>query len=120
MYVYATLYVLCICYAMWTDATSLTIPNMVSILLVALFLPFSYQALDGENVLGHAGIAAMVFVITLIFYAVGWMGGGDVKFMSATSLWMGPALILPFLFHVALIGALVAILILLIRKYADL
>ncbi|MGI9421821.1 MAG: hypothetical protein ACR2PA_01350, partial [Hyphomicrobiaceae bacterium] len=49
-----------------------------------------------------------------------WMGGGDVKFMSATSLWMGPALILPFLFHVALIGALVAILILLIRKYADL
>ena len=120
MYVYLTLYVLCICYAMWTDATSLTIPNVVSIVLVALFLPFSYMTMDIDAFLGHGGIAAVVFAIALIFYAFGWMGGGDVKFMSAASLWVGPGLILQFLFNLALIGALVAILILLTRKYADL
>lgn len=120
MYVYLCLYALCICYAMWTDLTRLLIPNAVSIVLLALFVPFAAFTLEAVPVLYHVGIALAVFVVTLVFHALGWMGAGDVKFMTATSVWMGPDLISGFVLSMGLLGALMAVFILMTRRYADL
>ena len=120
MYVYLVLYVLCICYAMWTDLTRLLIPNLVSIVLLALFVPFAVFSFEPMLILQHVGVALAVFVVTVTFYALGWMGAGDVKFMTAASVWMGPSLILNFIVHMGLLGAIFAVFILLTRKYADL
>ncbi|MEM9355954.1 MAG: prepilin peptidase [Pseudomonadota bacterium] len=120
MYVYFVLYVLCICYGMWTDLTRLLIPNIVSIVLLALFVPYAVFNFEPMLILHHIGIALAVFAVTVTFYVFGWMGAGDVKFMTATSVWMGPSLILTFLVQMGLLGAVFAVFILLTRKYADL
>ena len=112
-------YALSIAYAMWTDATSLTIPNWVSIVLLAAFAAFAILNLDLSTSLWHVAIAVIVFVVTFAFYALGWMGAGDVKFMTATSIWMGSGLILSYVFNVALLGALAAILLIVVRAFAD-
>ncbi len=37
----------------------------------------------------HVGAAAVVLVVTFIFFARGWIGGGDAKLAAATALWLG-------------------------------
>ena len=119
MIVILSVYALSIAYAMWTDATTLTIPNWVSIILVFAFIAFAIMNLDVTTALWHVGIAAIVFVVTFFFYALGWMGAGDVKFVSATSIWMGQALILDYVLNVALLGAAAAIFLIVVRVFAD-
>ena len=83
-------YAMCVCYAMWSDASSFKIPNMVSVVLVA----------------------------ALLLYALGAMGSGDVKMIAAVSLWMGTNVILEFLVLMTMLGAAIAVGIIVIRKYA--
>ncbi|MEM5581215.1 MULTISPECIES: prepilin peptidase [unclassified Roseibium] len=73
-----------------SDLLTMTIQNRVSVLLVAGFaavaiaigLPLSDW---GVHVLGLLAVFAVCFA----FFAAGWMGGGDVKFISAIALWIG-------------------------------
>ena len=52
------------------------------------------------------------FGALFVFYAVGGIGGGDVKLMGAVGALLGVTHIVPLLFHTALIGAVMAILVL--------
>lgn len=38
----------------------------------------------------QVGIAAGSFLIFALMFAIGWMGGGDVKLLSALALWIQP------------------------------
>jgi prepilin peptidase CpaA len=53
-----------------------------------------------------AGLA--VLAAGLILFARGWMGGGDVKLMSAVALWCGPSLLASFAIVTGLVGAVIA------------
>lgn len=81
---FCVLYVLCVSTAIWTDVTSLLIPNWISILLVAGFVPFALMRMDPTALLHHFAVALAVFGVSLVFFILGWMGGGDVKFLTAT------------------------------------
>jgi prepilin peptidase CpaA len=116
---FCVLYVLCVCTAIWTDVTSLLIPNWVSVLLAVSFIPFALMHLGTSGLLQNFAIAAVVFGVCVVFFVVGWMGGGDVKFLTATSVWMGSDQILPFLFKIAIIGAAVALVLIYFRSYAN-
>ena len=37
----------------------------------------------------HVAAAALVLAVTFVFFARGWMGGGDAKLAAATALWLG-------------------------------
>ena len=73
-----------------SDVTSFTIPNRISLLLIASFFP---AALALGRPLGEIGIdlavggAALVAAIGM--FAAGWIGGGDAKLFAAVSLWWG-------------------------------
>ena len=108
-YVLITLYVGCISYAMWTDATRMIIPNEISIILALSFFLFAFLNLELIPTTFHIGVASVVFAITFSCYLMHWMGGGDVKLLSASSIWMGPDHILTFITHVALLGGLLAL-----------
>lgn len=120
VHLFLVLYVLCVCAAIWTDVTSLLIPNWISVLLVAGFIPFALTQIGVSEMLYHFAIALVVFGVCVVFFVVGWMGGGDVKFLTATSVWMGSAQILPFLFKIAIIGGVVALVLIFFRSYANL
>jgi prepilin peptidase CpaA len=90
-----------------SDLLTMTIQNRVSLLLMA---GFAIVALGTGLPLAGWGVHLLgllpVFLVCFGFFAAGWMGGGDVKFISAIALWIGftPELI-QFTLLVTLYGA---------------
>ncbi len=96
---------LAVIYGALTDLTSYRIPNVVPYGLVALFAVYVAFAWNALPVLHHVGIGVFVFIMCVIFWQLKWLGGGDVKFLGAAALWMGPTKILPFLILLSLSAA---------------
>lgn len=97
-----------IAWAMLSDVKSYTIPNRVSLALIAAFV--AYAALVRPPGLAwDAGIAAIVFAAGLGLFAAGLFGGGDVKLAGALALWVGSARMMDFLLLTALIGGVLAV-----------
>ncbi|MBN9668860.1 A24 family peptidase [Roseibium aggregatum] len=101
-----------------SDLLTMIIQNRVSILLVAGFCVLALASGMPLESWGMHGLAfAVVFVPCFAFFAAGWMGGGDVKFISAIALWIGftPELTL-FVFWVAVYGMLLTLALLYLKK----
>ena len=99
------------------DINSLTIPNWLNLALAGLFVPAAiFSGLPMEIIFGHvlAGLAA--FVIAFGLFAFRIFGGGDAKMIPAVMLWVGPSASLHFVFAMALIGGLCAVIIVLVRN----
>lgn len=112
--VFAAIFVLSVVYAIVTDIASLRIPNIVSIVLVLVFIP--YMLLGGtQTIWPHFAVAAAVFAVLFFSFAMGWLGAGDVKFASAVALWAGPQHGPPFLVYFAILGGLFALMLLVLR-----
>lgn len=99
------------------DLWKMIIPNMVSILLVALFFANALflNLYSGYAVawLSHLGAMASVLTIGLLAYRFGVLGAGDVKLLSAIALWAGfeknpldPLILEYFLFDYLILVAL--------------
>ncbi|MCF6305965.1 MAG: prepilin peptidase [Rhodobacteraceae bacterium] len=102
----------------WKDLTSMTIPNWISLVLVAGFFitaPFAWQ---GWAVFGTPILVGLVcFFIGVTLFAFGQMGGGDAKLFAATSIWWVWADLGYYAIYTALAGGVLTILIILGRKY---
>ena len=73
-----------------SDLTSYKIRNglMLAFLLsYAALVPFSDFAM--YEIGWSAAVAATVLVCAFIFFALGWIGGGDAKLAAVTALWFG-------------------------------
>ena len=100
-----------IVYGALCDVTTYRIPNAVSYGLVGLFIPYALANFDNLPILLHVGTGVLVFVMCLVFWQLRWLGGGDVKFVGAIALWMGPDKILIFVILLAVAsGIFIAIL----------
>lgn len=86
---FQAVYVFCICYAIVSDITNLTIPNWIPVTLVAAFALFAVLNFDASTTLRHLYIAGIVFCLGVGFFVAGWIGGGDVKMLTAVMLWIG-------------------------------
>lgn len=104
-------------YAAYSDLRSYTLPNFISILLVAGIVIIGIFLQPSLSVVGwHIGVAALMFAIGFGMFAAGMVGGGDVKVIAALGLWMGPGSILSFFMVMALLGGVLALLLLLFRN----
>ncbi len=99
------------------DATSFTIPNWISLALIALFFPTAL--LLGAS-LTQIGLAVAVgfgaLIVGMGMFAAGWIGGGDAKLFAAAALWLGWSALLPFLAVTALAGGALAFSLLVMRS----
>jgi prepilin peptidase CpaA len=112
-------YVFCLCYAIVSDFTKLLIPNWIPVLLVVAFALFALMYLTGDGVLRHLMLAGVVFCLGFAFFAAGWIGGGDVKLLTAITLWMGSEAAFGFVLVMAVLGAALALGLLTIKKYSN-
>ena len=83
--------------ACWSDIKSRTIPNELNLAVALLAIPFwwSIGLPLWPGVALQIGVAALVFGLFTLAFAVGAMGGGDVKLIGALALWLPfPALLL--------------------------
>jgi hypothetical protein len=85
-----TLFPVLMFYSALSDVLTMTIANWVSITLVATFCVVAVLSSMSLSDFGwHVSCGVTVLLITFFFFARGWIGGGDAKLASATSLWMG-------------------------------
>ena len=108
-----------IIYAGFSDCFRMKISNKLCGLILLSFVMFcvltppmwQWSALSG-----HIMAFAITFAIAFILFALGLIGGGDAKFVSALSLWFGSAHSFDFLVNASLIGAVLTLVILVLRS----
>ncbi len=105
-----------LCYGCVSDIRSFKIPNAVSLAVIALFFLHHWLLAPQESITPHLIAGGGAFVLTFAVYVLGFMGAGDVKLISALMLWAGDRDGFLFLIVMTLIGGLLAVLLLLIRK----
>ncbi len=109
-------FLFCVIFAIISDYRSLTIPNWISIALIAGFAVYAALTWDKIQILDHVAIAGGVFVTGFIFFLLNWFGGGDVKLLTAVSLWAGPQQGMNFVILMCLLGGVLSIGLLWIRR----
>ncbi|HVV66195.1 MAG TPA: prepilin peptidase [Rhizomicrobium sp.] len=100
------------------DIASFTIPNFLSLALIALFAVFAVAAgltlpAVGLHLLaGFAGLA-----IGFGMFAAGWIGGGDAKLFAAMALWLGFADLLSYTLLASVFGGFLTLGLLVARQW---
>jgi prepilin peptidase CpaA len=103
-------------YAGLMDLVTLKIRNHLVLGIGAAWLVLAPLSGIGLAELGaSAAVAALVFVVTFTFFALGWIGGGDAKLASVTALWFAPEEALLYFIYAAVLGGYLTLLILQLR-----
>ncbi len=101
------LFSICFAIAAFTDLADRKIPNTIPLFLIALWLV--YAPLSGQNLLHSIAIGALILLLSILTFSKGWIGGGDGKLIAVGALWMGPALALPFILIMGVLGGVMAL-----------
>jgi prepilin peptidase CpaA len=103
-----------------TDFMSMTIANRISLGLAAAgLLALVLGAPSWEAFGGHFAAAGLVFAVGFTCFAMGWMGGGDVKFATAVALWLGWGHLLDYAVTFSVFGGLLTLLALFSDRVLD-
>ena len=95
--------------AAWTDLREYKIRNELILALAGLFVLYTILTGQWANLKWDVAFAALMFVVMLAFYALGWMGGGDAKILGVAFFWTGFSGALPFAVLLALFSSAHAI-----------
>jgi len=101
-------------FAAWCDLATRTIPDGISIALVAIGL----LGRAGEGLVPAAYsllVAAGLFAVLVLLHARGAFGGGDVKLMAALAVGFSPLATLDFLVATVVAGGALGLVYLLLR-----
>ena len=100
------------------DLFTMTIPNRVSIVLLAAFVVAAPMAgLGLSEIVWHLAAFAAVLTVTITLFSMGMLGGGDAKLLAVASLWVGLSeLLFVYFLKVAILGGVLALMILVLRR----
>lgn len=94
-------------FAASSDLFTMTISNRISLILIGGFFALAlWSGMSPNDMLSHAGAALTVLAVTFVFFARGWIGGGDAKLAAATALWFGFDHLLPYLLYASILGGI--------------
>src|SRR5215470_3908345 len=99
------------------DLFTMTIPNRLSLALVAAFVLLApLLGLGPWAIASHFGAGLLVLAGGVLLFIPGWIGGGDAKLAAAVALWLGFDHVLIFLLCATLAGGSLASAILALRR----
>lgn len=101
------------------DLWKFRIPNILVASLAILFLVAALKSYDTVPWLHHLGAGALMFALGIAVYSFGFLGGGDVKLLGATSLWMGFEFLPQYVFFVAIAGGVLALALIPVRRIVE-
>jgi prepilin peptidase CpaA len=112
---------LCLAMAACSDMLMMTIPNRISVILVASFAlvaPLAGIGIEAMALHFAAGLIVLVVVFTLFAFNI--MGGGDAKLLAASAVWFGlNDSLMAFMIYVAFMGGVLTLLLLSLRSRSD-
>lgn len=92
------------------DLRTMTIRNRLVLVLLAAYGLLAPLAGFGLAEMGwSAAIALLVLACAFLFFAMGWIGGGDAKLAAVTALWLGIDHTADYLFYMALFGIVLSL-----------
>ena len=83
-------------YVAINDLREYKIRNELVITIGCLFGIYTFLSGEWVDAGWNVGLALLMFVILLVFYAQNWLGGGDVKILTVGFLWVGQRYAFPF------------------------
>jgi len=111
-----TLFPALMAFAATSDLFTMTIANRVSLILIGGFAVLAVMTgMSAADMLSHAEAAAAALGVVFVFFACGWIGGGDAKLAAATVLWLGLAHLADYLVYASLLGGALTVLIIQFR-----
>lgn len=115
--VFAPLIILLGTAAGW-DLATYTIPNLISILIVAGFALFAISTgLTAAVLVSHVFAALIALVIGFALFAFGYIGGADAKMFAAIAAWLGLHDLLEYALVASLCGGAMTLGLLAMRQY---
>lgn len=104
--------------AAFCDVRSMLIPNWISIAYLVVFPLAAWAAGLGWREFGLHYLAGLIgLFVCFALFALNIFGGGDAKLLPAVLVWIGPAAWLEYVYGIALVGGLLAGLILISRRF---
>lgn len=96
--------------AVW-DLKKREIPHAIVIAIALLAPPFWWVSGMSvwPDVALQVGVALIVFGVFAAMFAFGWMGGGDVKLLTALALWLPPMAVLMLLVIMSFAGGVLTL-----------
>ncbi len=109
-------------YAAFCDVTRYRIANWIALAVLADFLIIAAiaglsGAVDPWVIVGRLGAGAVMLIAGFALFAAGLFGGGDAKLIAASALWFGWSSLFRYVVLVALMGGLLALIILGLRRF---
>ena len=98
------------------DLFTMTIPNRISLALIAAFvvaLPFAPFGWAG--LASHVGAGLLMLAVGIFMFSRGWLGGGDAKLLAVAALWVGLDRLFEYLVLTSIAGGALVMAILLYR-----
>jgi prepilin peptidase CpaA len=95
--------------AAFEDLRRLMIPNVLPLALCVLWPLYILPAVTLAGVLSAVGCALLIFVAGALCFSRGFLGGGDVKLLTAATLWAGPAQTVSLLVLTGVLGGVLAL-----------
>ena len=82
----------------------------MTLALVGGFIAMAFiSGMSPSDALTHTGAAATVLAVTFLFFARGWIGGGDAKLAAATALWFGFDHLVMYLLYASVFGGVLTL-----------
>ena len=105
--------------SLW-DLKTRTIPNWLNLAIALLAIPFwfSVELSVWPEMALRIGIAFLAFWVFAAAFAMGAMGGGDVKLIAALALWLPWQTVLVLIFLMSIAGGLLTLAYLIRHKLA--
>lgn len=108
----------------WSDFKGFTISNAYSLGVIIAFIPAFLAVLLLAPDAGyfaswksHLLAAAVVFAVTFVLFTLKLIGAGDSKLCTAYALWLGVLGVPAFLFYMTLMGGVLGLMTLLMRRW---
>jgi prepilin peptidase CpaA len=100
-----------------TDLATMKIRNELVLFLLGLYAALAPLAGFGAVQIGFsAAVALSVLAGMFVFFALGWIGGGDAKLSAVVVLWIGAEHALPYVVYTALFGGILTLALLQFRS----
>jgi prepilin peptidase CpaA len=112
------LFVFAMLSAALTDLTTYKIKNNLILTLLLAYLAFAPIAgISGQEIGRSLAAAGVVLLVSFALFAAGWIGGGDAKLTTVTTLWLGEENAFAYVLFLSLIGGVLAAIVYFCRNW---